>query len=187
MGKQKKRGDERKSSRKQRYLLRLGVAKLIMSNIRRTKLGKIIYKHEPLVRKMPGKIHIVNWNRTRTGKSKPIPPKWTYIEALPAAGGMRDNHTHYTNLQNFLYSMKGNNTIDTRMSCAGPQKIRTPVYAPNYTRKTMKHVDMAADAESTDVNSPPIYKEPEYFEEDPEDITAEEDMDKFSDEETKES
>lgn len=178
-----RKGDERKSSRKQRYLLRLGSAgvdgeegKIFMSNIRRTRRGDTILKHEPLERKMPGKIHIVNWNKRRTGKTKPIPPKWTYIEALPSAGGMRDNYTHYTNMTNFLISMKGNNTVDTRNKCAGPAKIRTPVYAPGYGPE-VKDGDV-----SSDVKSPEPYKEPVYEEDDGE-ATPEDMLDKFTDDE----
>lgn len=176
-----RKGDERKSSRKQRFLLRLGTAdgeegKIFMSNIRRTRRGTRILKHEPLERKMPGKIYIVNWNKRRTGKTKPIPPKWTYIEALPSAGGMRDNYTHYTNMTNFLISMKGNNTVDTRNKCAGPAKIRTPVYAPGYGPE-VKDGD-----ESSDVKSPEPYKEPVY-EEDDGDATPEDMLDKFTDDE----
>jgi len=174
------KGDKRKSSRKQRYLLRLGTdpgeeGRIFMSNIRRTKRGQIILKHEPLERKMPAKIHIVNWNKRRTGKTKPIPPKWTYIESLPSAGGMRDNFTHYTNMTNFLISMKGINTIDTRQKCAGPAKIRTPIYASGF------QPEVKAGEESSDVESPPVYKEPEYKDDDDDEVTAESDLDKFTD------
>jgi len=177
------KGDQKKSSRKQRFLLRLGTGegeegRIFMSNIRRTKRGKIILKHEPLERKMPAKIHIVNWNKRRTGKTKPIPPKWTYIESLPSAGGMRDNYTHYTNMTNFLISMKGNNTVDTRQKCAGPAKIRTPVYPVGFGYGP----EVKDGEESSDVKSPEVYVEPEYAEDDG-DVTPEHMLDKFTDDE----
>jgi len=178
-----KKGDEKKSSRKQRYLLRLGTAeneegKIYMSNIRRSRRGDIIMAHERLERKMPGKIHIVNWNKRRTGKTKPIPPKWTYIETLPSAGGMRDNYTHYTNMTNFLISMKGHNTVDTRNKCAGPARIRTPVYPVGFN-----YGPEVKDGElSSDVDSPEVYKEPNYVDDDG-DATPEDQLDKFTDDE----
>jgi len=99
---------------------------------------------------------------------------------------MRDNVTHYTSLTNLFLSMKGINTVDISHKCAGKPRIRTPVYAPGYPKKNSIGVVIAYE-ESSDIDSPTAYEEPEYFDEKEEDLTAEEDMDKFSDEETKES
>jgi len=87
----------------------------------------LLIKHEDIKRKMPSKIHIVNWNRTRTGKHKPIPPKVSLIEPTPAAFGSRESFRHFDTLSDLLYEMAGHSV--------GKQKIRTPVYAPGYPKK----------------------------------------------------
>jgi len=180
----KKNGNDsegRKSSRKQRYLLRYGVGSIICSNIRRGKQKTILIKHEPVIRKKPSKVFLIDCAGKRTGKTKPVDAKWTYIESIASAGRFNDNYSHYTLLVNFLEMMRGEYCDDLKYRAKKIRKIRTPVYAPG-----MAPDNKSPEAESSDVDSPPIRK-PIVTIDDDEDETDEETLKELKAEESKES
>jgi len=146
-----------KSSRKQRYLLRYGVGHLICSNIRRRRLKRVIdLNHERIYRKGPRKKYIVDWKGARTGKTKPILPKWYSVESIASIGGMTDNYTHLILLVDYLVMMRGRCNYGRKPAIKKYPKIRTPICAPGYVSND------TVGAESSDVSSPPVYKQIEY-------------------------
>jgi len=168
-----------KSSKKARYLLRYGVGSIIISSIRRAKRArKIEFYHEPIRRKKPGIKHMVNCG-TKIGKTKVIPPRWTYTERFACPGCFRDNSSHYTLLVNFLEMMRGHYCDDLEYRARRRTKVRTPVYALDMIPDDKKQND-----ESSDVPSPVIPVIRPYSGE--EDTTQDEEVNKTL-EESKES
>lgn len=165
------KGNENKSAKKRRFLIRYGWSVLIISSIRRGKRKTIRYYDEPLVRKKP--------YTKKTGSKKKVPPRWSYSEKIAAAGGFRTNTTIFTTLSNALQYLQGEYCKDLKNVSRRRPKITTPIRAPGFE----------IDESKEDSPEPESEPEPEPLKcvDDDEDETDEERMKQLELEENKEN
>jgi len=138
------KGNNKKSSKKMRYLLRIREdpedknINLVISTISRGRKKKIIYEDDKIIRKK----FKAKQKKNDDSIPEPIPPKWAFTEKVAGVGNYTDQTTYFEKLENLLQYLLGNYTEDVKSRST--EKIKTAIWSDDYIKA--KEIDVTKDS-----------------------------------------
>jgi len=142
------KGNEAKSAKKMRFLIRYNVNKegncvLVISSIRRGKKKNVVYEDMEVIR---SKIK----SRKKKNKDSTGGVKWRYNEAIPSIGKMETRIHLFANLANTLEYFKGSHCEDIDHFHTIPKRILTPVWGPGYVYEKLNANEESSEGPDTE-------------------------------------